>query len=210
MSTRNPSRDAPVDATPANDSERDLAELRIAQERARGYADFFGWPPDRDMEELGAVESLAASLEAKGELFFSELEARGRQNDPPDCQAIANVGGKLAIEVTELVDAEAIGRFRAGKGPAYAEWPEAKFHARLDALLTAKDARHPHLKGGPYPGGYVVLIFSDETMLPRTTVQALLKTWHPPQLAHISRAYLMLSYDPSQKGYPSFELFRRD
>src|SRR5690349_15183171 len=91
-----------------------LKAMRAARVQARGYADFFGWPQSRDVEEYGVVSALAESRQASGALFFTRLLARGRGNDPPDCEAEDEVGNRIAIEVTELVDAKAINAYKQG------------------------------------------------------------------------------------------------
>jgi len=64
-----------------------IAQMQEACDRARGYADFFDYPPDRDIAEVGAVESFAESLASDSAEFFTDLQGRGG-NDPPDCEAL--------------------------------------------------------------------------------------------------------------------------
>ncbi len=182
------------------------ATIRAARAQTRGYADSFSWPIDRDLEELGVLQSLATALDTEGSLFFSDLTLRGRSNDPPDCEALSLQGQRIAFEVTELVNPETIRAHQAGNTYEFAEWPSEKFHARLAELLIRKDARYPDLKGAPYHGGYIVVIFTDEPLLSRTTVETLLKTWKPLAVSYIHKAYLLLSYDPNIQRYPHFSL----
>lgn len=182
--------------------------IRAAIRRARGYADFFGWATNRDLEEQGVVTSLAESMEADNSLFFSSIAMRGRGNDPPDLEALDSSGNRIAFEVTELVDGEAIQAFKSGRHYDYAEWNREKFLANLGALLVAKNDRFHKLKGAPYPGGYVVVVFTDEPELPRTTVEAWLQAQTFPGLGNVHRAFLLLSYDPAVERCPHFELAR--
>ena len=182
--------------------------IRAAIRRARGYADFFGWATNRDLEEQGVVTSLAESMNADSSLFFSSLAMRGRGNDPPDLEALDEKANRIAIEVTELVDGEAIQAFKTGRQYDYAEWNRHKFLASLGALLKAKDDRFHKLKGAPYPGGYVVVVFTDEPELPRADVEAWLQGHTFSGLANVQRAFLLLSYDPAAGRCPYFELAR--
>lgn len=180
--------------------------MRAARAKARGYSDFFLWSIDRDMEEWGVVTSLAESLDKHNALFFSHLRRRGRPNDPPDCEAAGENGARIAIEVTELVDGQAIQAYKAGAIYDWAEWDKEKFLAGLDRALKAKDSRYPNLKGGPYEGGYVVVIHTDEPLLNFETVSRFLERYDLPKPQNISRAFLLLSYDPAQNRCPYFEL----
>lgn len=74
------------------------------------------------------------------------------------------------------------------------------------SLLEAKNARFPKLKDGPCPGGYMVLVFTDEPELQRATVERFLAEHTFPPLPNVNRAILLLSYDPGLGRCPYFEL----
>lgn len=189
------------------DDEADVLTLmRRALERSRGYADFFGWAIDRDLEESGVISSLIESMAVDGLSFYEHVRSRRRPNDPPDCEAVDCGGARVAIEVTELVDGEAIRAFKDGRGGDLADWPREKFISSLAARIAAKDRRYPSLKEPPYEGGYVVLVHSDEPKLTRSTVVTYLENHGIPRPEHISRVILLLSYDPSVKHCPYFEV----
>lgn len=182
------------------------ALMRAARERSRGYADFFGWANDRDLEESGVLSSLVESMAADGVLFYENIMSRRRPNDPPDCEATDSDGARVEIEITELVDNEAIRAFKQGAVYDWADWPKKKFISSLADRIAAKDKRYPHLKEPPYVGGYVVVVFSDEPVLTRSTVQEYLKDHDIPRPTHISRTILILSYDPAIQRCPYFEV----
>lgn len=182
--------------------------IRAAIRKARGYADFFGWTTNRDLEELGVITSLAESMDPDGTLFFSQVAIRGRGNDPPDLEAQDKTGHRIAFEVTELVDEDAIKAFKNGRPYGTAEWSETKFIEALEDLLIAKNSRFGKLKDGPYLGGYVVVVFTDEPELPRQKVEHFLTGHLFSQMPNVSRAFLLLSYDPSVQRCPYFELAR--
>lgn len=184
--------------------------ISAAIRRARGYADFFGWATNRDLEEQGVLTSLAESLEADSSLFFSGIAMRGRGSDPPDLEALDSHGSRIAFEVTELVDGHAIQAYKAGQPYDSAEWNKEKFLTSLRTLLVAKSNRFHKLKDAPYPGGYVVVAFTDEPELPRVTVAAYLQDYVFSGLSNVHRAFLLLSYDPSVGRCPYFELEKID
>jgi hypothetical protein len=179
--------------------------IREAQHRLRGYADFFSWPPNRDVEEAHVVALLATSMESSGTRFFEEVRGRGRGSDPPDVEAVDFSGNRIAFEVTELVDEHSIHAARRGNPYAWAEWTPAKFQARIQHLLSQKAAKATNLLDGPYEGGYVVLIYTDEPELRAEQIEQMLAT--PSFVApEVSRAFLLLSYEPRSEAYPYFEL----
>ncbi|WP_404361314.1 hypothetical protein [Methylotuvimicrobium sp. KM1] len=189
------------------DEEKEILHLmREARNRARGYADFFGWGSDRDIEEWGVVTSLSESLESEGKSLFSSLKRRGRPNDPPDCEALDTEGKRIAIEVTELVDGKAIQAYKSGAVYEWADWDKAKFISSLEKLLCRKDSRFPELKEPPYDGGYYVVIFTDEPMLDRSTVETYLDGHQFERPEYLTRAFLLVSYDPGVEKCPHYEL----
>lgn len=188
--------------------------MRAARKRARGYADFFGWATNRDLEEQSIAAHFAKSLEANDALFFSQIKIRGRGNDPPDLDALDHLGQRIAIEVTELVDGKGIEAFKAGRHYDWAGWDKTKFLSSLISLLHAKNRCFARLKDGPYPGGYLVLIFTDEPELQRDTVETFLAghsfSGHSfSQVENVDKAILLLSYDPTVGRCPYFELINR-
>jgi len=180
--------------------------IRESIRLARGYADFFGWGPNRDLEESGVLISLAESLKKDNALFFGLARVRGRGNDPPDLEAPDSEGRRIGFEVTELVDSEAVHLFKKTGRYEPAEWSRERFLANLAHLLRTKDAKFPRLLEPPYEGGYVVIVFTDEPDLPATTVAMYLQDHRFTGLPNIARAYLVISYDPRVDRCPYFEL----
>ena len=190
-----------------SDEEKEIVALmRAARTKSRGYADFFGWATDRDMEEWGVVTSLAESLAGNGKSFFGDLKLRGRGNDPPDCEATDSSGKRIAIEVTELVDGRAIQAYKRGALYEWADWTRDGLVSSLAERIAEKGSRYTILKDGPYDGGYVIVIFTDEPLLPIEAVDEFLDghTFRRPE--GVSRAFLLLSYDPRTKTYPYVDL----
>lgn len=141
-----------------------------------------------------------------GKSFFDEIKRRGRGSDPPDCEAVDSQGNRIAIEATELVCPEAIQAYKEGRICDWADWPKDRFIAALAHRIATKGARYEKLKDGPYDGGYIILIYTDEPMLTMETVRGFLdghvfgKPWG------VTRAFLLLSYHPRIQMCPYFEL----
>jgi hypothetical protein len=183
-----------------------LRLMRQARQKDREYASFFGWAIDRDLEELGVVRALAESLEADKALFFDSLKIRGRGQDPPDVEGVSHGDRRIAFEVTELVDGSAIEAFKAGRLYDYADWNQDKFLDALHGRLNAKVEKRLTLKGGPYDGGYFIVVHTDEPLLSAETVGRFLNGQRFPELSGVARSFLLLSYDPRLEKCPYFEL----
>ena len=180
--------------------------MREARAKSRGYADFFGWGTNRDLEEWGVLTSLFESMEKDCALPYKDLRIRGRGNDPPDCEALDTSRRRVAIEVTELVDGNAIAASKVGEKYEVAEWERGKFLSTLSALLKQKDVKYPKLKEPPYEGGYTVVVFTDEPMLSAKVVRDYLDGHAFADLEYITEALLLVSYDPSEDCCPYFRL----
>jgi hypothetical protein len=188
------------DTSDDNNASQDLDQTK---QKKRGYSDFFGWPLDRQIEEWAIVDSLKESLEKANAGFFNSLIARGRGNDPPDCEAILIEGGKVGIEVTELVDPAAIVAYKNGNTGHLAEWSEHKLIKAIEERLDVKDAST--LKGGPYDL-YMLVIHTDEPRLSFDYTHPILSKYPFKFYNLINRAFLLMSYDHKHQCCPYIEL----
>lgn len=174
------------------------------RQKKRGYSDFFAWPVDRQVEEWAVVDSLKESLEKANAGFFNSLIARGRGNDPPDCEAALYEGGKLGIEVTELVDPLAIMAYKSGNTDHQAEWSELKLINSITQRLEVKDSSR-NIKGGPYDS-YMLVIHTDEPVLSFDYTYPLLSEYPFRFYTLINRAFLLMSFDKKYQCCPFIEL----
>lgn len=138
--------------------------------------------------------------------FYENVKSRRRPNDPPDCEATDCYGARVAIEITELVDSEAIRAFKKERAYKWTNWTREKFISSLSERIEAKNRRYPFLKDLPYDGGYIVVVHIDEPDLTHSTVQEYLKVHGIPRPEHVSRVILVLSYYPVLQRCPYFEL----
>lgn len=190
-------------------------KLREGLKAKRGHAGYFNWNADRDLEELGVIQELWASMNASREVFFTDFSIRGRGNDPPDLEALTLEGEKLAIEVTELVDGQAIQRdkfVRDQQNSTWQDrlsvavsWDDASIIGEVQKLIKAKDGKFNKLLGGPYRGGYCVVIFTDEPDLSPEKLQGVLQG--ATFLAeNISRCLLLIGYQPFEQHLKYIDL----
>lgn len=115
-------------------------------------------------------------------------------------------GKRIAIEVTELVDGRAIQAYKSGAVYEWADWTKDGLIPSLAGRIAEKGRRYATLKDGPYDGGYVIVIFTDEPLLPIETVSTFLSdhAFHRPD--GVIRAFLLLSYNPQREVYPYLDL----
>ena len=158
-------------------------------------------PRPADGAELAAAVGRLAAFMEDGQLRWGEVEAVDGER-----VTLATGGRRVAIEVTELVDPKGIANYQAGRIGEWAVWSRDSFLAGITDRLAAKAKRTGALKDGPYPGGYAVVIFTDEPHLNQAAVNAYLKGQRFPAFDGLTMAFLLLGYDPAIKRCPWFRL----
>lgn len=182
-----------------------MKALREAIKRQRPYADYFGFAVDRSIAEVGVAETLCKALASAGQPLATDIKSRGQGNDPPDCEGTGEAGARIGIEVTELVDPDAIVAAKAGCVFDWADWTREKLLAEVQGRLSDKDRKLSRARGGPYDT-HVVIIHTDEPLLNITRVRTLVDSARFLPMAVVDRAFLLLSYDPKSQSCPYIEL----
>jgi len=145
-------------------------------------------------------------LEKEGKSFIdsNSIISRGRGNDPPDCEVKDFDGNIVGIEVTELVDPEAIIAFKKNQVYEWAEWDRTKLINAINNRLDAKNI--PERIKGRFYKSYIIIIYTDEPVLNPDYVKNLLKGYNFAKRNLIDRAFLFIFFDPIYKTYPCIEL----
>ncbi len=180
------------------------AFINAVKLNVRPYAGYFSWLSDRDVEELGVVETLRESLAHCGQAFFHSCEARGRGKDPPDCEARLCTGGRVGIEVTELVDGRSIAAAKSGAAICWEPYSEEQLFDLVDSRIAEKDKARD-VKDGPYDD-YILVIYCDD---PRVLDYRLIEYVRGARFRRttlIKRAFLLFSFDPREQFCPYIEL----
>ena len=86
-----------------------------ALQKDRGYASYWKWPCNRDLEEVNIARVLVLYLQQIEDLKVVRLGSRGRNNDPPDCEAVLADGSVFGIEITEIVNEKAVTQYATEK-----------------------------------------------------------------------------------------------
>lgn len=138
----------------------------------------------------------------------------------PDCLAEMN-GGKIGVEVTELVDQDAIKAYQEVRKLQESgrlkevdpdlldrmdpEWPLDKFQERLAERVSDKDKRS---RDGSLDRQFL-LIVTDEPDLDEATLAGHMAAIEFPRPNNFDGVYVMASYVPNAGGegyYPVFEV----
>lgn len=169
-------------------------ELLEKMRRVRKYASFFEWP-DKKLKERSIVEFLLNSMQLGGEAKYSKPIPS--PDEPPDCVVSDEDGRPVAVEVTELVSAEAIRRNQRGNN-VYREWKFNEIAHELNNAILKKDGKRFH--GGPY-AKKIVLIFTDEIILQASQEEyaEYLAGLSFGPVEQIDEAYLLFSYDGTDR-----------
>jgi hypothetical protein len=179
---------------------RDELERAVALlNSGRQYASFFEWP-EKQGKELGVAEEFLESMNAEFSLGLSEL--RLQCPDPPDLTCIDAKGGRVAIEIAEVVCEEAVRRTAQGQ-EVLRVWRHGDLTSSISALLHRKDAKVFH--GGPFCQTYVCL-FTDEPMLTLQAAREELVGSRFGPFKQITGAFLLFSYQPGTQNYPVIKL----
>ena len=127
---------------------------------------------------------------------------RSVEDDWPDCAAEDEQGQLIAIEVTELVDEEAIQRSQRGQ-PVYRRWEDRDILNAVHSILLRKDQKSCH---GSLYGRVILVIHTDEPELNARRLFPLIRSVRFPHLNNIKEAYIICSYDPFTETYPYCEI----
>lgn len=178
--------------------------IDTVKSNVRLYASYFSWLSNRDVEELGVVQTFHESLTHSGQTFFHSYQARGRGNDPPDCEATLCTGGRVGIEVTELVDGKSIAAAKSGAAIPWEPFTEGQLFALVAERIAEKD-KPRNVKGGPYDE-YVLVVYCDDPRVLDYRLIEYVRGARFPRTTLISRAFLLFSYSPWEGCCPCIEL----
>ena len=171
--------------------------MREVRAKARGYADYWDWRIDRGRTEKQAAEVLQNFLLRNGEQVSGSL--RNISDDPPDIELITKDGRRIGIEVTELVDREAVRRHHNFKqrgeetGYDWADWTPFTVAREICHLVSLKDSKLANATRDF--DELLVAIVTDEGMIDEACAQQAAALCEPTA-KFIGRAYFLLSYMP--------------
>lgn len=170
----------------------------------RPHAGYFTWEKNSSIEEHGALQALAESLQHNGEQLWKSSWCREVGEDPPDCEAEGLNGDRIAIEVTELVDGDSAAAARVGKPIPWEPWGTQRLINEIEKRIQRKD-NPATVHGGPYDH-YVLLIYCDERRVLDYGLIEALRSHLFSKTKLITKIIFLMSYLPWEGYCPYLEL----
>ena len=172
--------------------------------RRKHASSFLASREDKEREEKGVAEEFVKWLEQQGS---AQIKSIRKGDDPPDI-ILETVDNKLlAVEVTELVNQEAIDS-QLADDPSYLakllDWSAETTPFRIEKCLQRKQLAAQSISHLYHR--YIVLLHTAELILVASELERHIKGHEWPQFQGIDAAYVLGSYEPGF-GYPVTELF---
>lgn len=181
-----------------------LAEHWEEFEQLRKHAPYFALSKDKQQNELEVVDLFNRELNSQGVEHFHSIVVRGSGKDPPDCEATANGGELIGVEVTELVDEDAIASAYNGKMiDQNLPIPPSVVIEKVSAIIRRKDSAV--VKGGPYDL-YILIIYCADPAFLDFEIHNRLRNERFGPTKLIDHVYFFESYNPWTKSCPYIEL----
>lgn len=181
-----------------------LSEVEKLNALHRKHASFFQWH-DKAIQEFGIAQDFVDQFE---KICGEKVVHIARGSDPPDIIIRTEAEHSIGIEITELVDEDAI-KFQIAGDARYFErvvhWNDENIREKIIQIVQRKDRLCA--KAALIYDELLLLIFTDE---PKLRVNALMRAtdgvqW--PKTGAISQAYIIVGYDPSVGTKAVIQLF---
>lgn len=167
-------------------------------QKIRKYANFFEAPSKELKEKIVCEEWLNTFGAANG---YNAESLNTVSDEWPDCEVKTKSGELCGIEVTELVDSEAIRRNERGD-EVYRTWSVQELREAIHERLEDKNIQS---HGGKYTR-LILLLHTDEFEITFDSYSQEIEAFNFPRFDNIDEAYLVYSYDPNYENYPVSEL----
>lgn len=175
-----------------------LRLMREARAESRGYADYWEWAIDPRRAERHAAMVVRNFLINSGEGVSGPLSSV--LSDPPDVLLATDDGRRIGIEVTELVDSNAVKRARHRKKFKerieydWADWTPTRIVTELRRIVELKDRKLA--KVARNYDELLLAIVTDEGMINEAIAREAAAQCGPV-VSFIGRAFFVLSYQPN-------------
>jgi hypothetical protein len=180
--------------------ELDTLRLFISGRNPRLQAgnSYWYWP-DKPVAERGAARTI---LEAAG-YSVSNIASCRDPNLPPDCAAVVD-GLPTGIEVTELVNENALARSIRNNKTFWFFWDQATLIDELQRIIDIKSADGYRWQGGPYDRR-ILVVHTDEPYLEPDRLASFLDSQYF-RTTFFSGVVFGAGYNPFTESHPTFRL----
>jgi hypothetical protein len=100
----------------------------------------YDWP-DKTQKELGIARDFNTHYETIVGCAVAKTTPREKGKDPPDIDLSFENGELVGLEITELVDEQAILATEHTNTAHYPLWPDAELHASITKLVEKRTGR---------------------------------------------------------------------
>ena len=168
-------------------------EIEKLRKLRRNHADFFNWPDQQVQEKVIGLDFFQ-KLEESSDEYLENIESA---EDPPDVKITTSKNRVVGVEITELVDQQAI-EYEINGDPRYCErvvsWNRENTLEAMESIISRKDAKCENV-----PKSYdsmVLLIFTDEPRLKSDTLKDYFLGHQWSEVNNLNEAYILTGYEP--------------
>ncbi|MDX1508247.1 MAG: hypothetical protein R3358_08200 [Woeseiaceae bacterium] len=184
-----------------------IADLK---RKPRRHANWFEWL-DKQGKELGIAQEFVVALERVAGPVAEHVKLG---DDPPDIAISLQNGGQISLEITELVNQEAIEAQLSGSADysrQIFDWDDQKIVSRITKRVREKEMKCRAMASGD--SKLALLLHTDEPILSEKDVQEAIQKLGPIESDVFNEIWLIFSYDPKTSSFPLIRLdkqIRRD
>ncbi|MBC8210404.1 MAG: hypothetical protein H8E21_05000 [Gammaproteobacteria bacterium] len=183
--------------------------IEDVKKQIRKHASFFHYP--RKYEKTKELSIAIRFFEGLRSLEGRKFRNIKNGDDPPDIMAFNSLGEKIALELTELVNEDAINSQIQGKRSYFSEvvsWDKDNTLDEIQNIINKKSKSLEAVYSDAYSAVFL-LLFTDEPKLPFKRVNQFVNNhnWEIP--LNINEAYILFSYTPDKDlpDYPVMKLW---
>ncbi|KZZ75274.1 hypothetical protein A3765_10660 [Oleiphilus sp. HI0130] len=186
------------------DEEAYKKQIAKLKELKRSHANHYQWHDKTIKELIIGLDFFAQLEESLGERLINIEPAE----DPPDVKITTSKDRVIGVEITELVDQQAI-EYSIKGDPRYSEklvsWNKETTLAALDEIISSKNKKCNQAKEN-YEC-LVLLIFTSEPRLVSKNLMEYISGHDWQAQENIDAAYILIGYDPEHGGKSLMQLF---
>jgi len=181
----------------------DRKELEEIFSGQRHHASYFNYKRDKETTELGVVCDWIDAYHGPDNDLITEICHVSDGTDPPDVILTTKDHGEYAIEVTELVDQQAVQAAEQGRWYSTKDYDAKTVELELRQIIKKKDLRSLESSYSRR----ILIIYSDEPYIYHDEVLTHLPTITVGSLTNFSDVHFMIPPAVNISGSPTVDEF---